>query len=586
MGTIDSPLLRLFPQAKLIRLTGYRNNDLYNRAKVPIESWKEVGLAIDDAVRWIAVGGWLGFVIPDRYILIDVDDKEMGEALHNGFQSNGIQSISIETPRGYQFLFRDTGKVTTQAAKMLTISGLAVDYRLAGKGYAVLPTEGMPDRRVIYSPDTVDGLNDMPMMFIPLRRIKGGEQSIAIPILEGARNDNLFKAACLVRTSNIQYHLNLTEADRKHLLHEMNVFLCNPPLDIREVETIFRSTESYEVPSLPTITEAAPYPMRPVALRQLYDEPDEEVSWLVEGILIAGGFSVIGSRPKVGKSTLARNLCLYVAKGTDFLGRPVKRGPVIYYALEEIGSEVKRHFQDMGASGDENIHVYVGGSSRDALKEIRKAIEEIEPVLVVIDPLFRLVQVKDGNDYVQVTQALDPVLRIARDTGVHVVCVHHTTKSASQDNDSLLGSTAIFGSVDTTIIMKRTENYRSVRTTQRYGEDMPETILGFDETTRTIFLGHSREEEDLEAAEQSIHDYLSGQPSPVPEVQILDDVTGKRGDKVKGLRKMVEKGVVSRTGKGGKSDPYKYSCIVVPHIYEKTRIQETDTHRMSSPEAS
>lgn len=134
----------------------------------------------------------------------------------------------------------------------------------------------------------------------------------------------------------------------------------------------------------------------------------------------------------------------------------------------------------MEATGNESIHIYVGGAPASAIDQIRRVVEEMKPVLVIIDPLFRFTKVKDGNDYHQVTNALEPLLRLARDTGTHVLCVHHSRKGESAAEDSFLGSQAIFGSVDTLMIMKRHEHYRTLQAIQRYGDDLPETILAYD----------------------------------------------------------------------------------------------------------
>ena len=148
-------------------------------------------------------------------------------------------------------------------------------------------------------------------------------------------------------------------------------------------------------------------------LDALFREPEENIHWLVESILPSGGFSVLASKPKVGKSTLARNLALCVARGETFLNMAVTKGPVIYYALEEKRSEVKRHFRDMGASETDDIYIYTGSTPVDALHQIKNGITEIKPVLIIVDPLFRLAKVRDGNDYIQVTQALEPILHLA-----------------------------------------------------------------------------------------------------------------------------------------------------------------------------
>jgi len=249
--------------------------------------------------------------------------------------------------------------------------------------------------------------------------------------------------------------------------------------------------------------------------------------------LPTGGFSVLASKPKVGKSTLARNLALCTAKGEFFLNKAVNKGAVIYYALEEKKAEVKRHFRDMGAAGDEEIYIYAGSAPVDALIQIKEVTELLKPALIIIDPLFRLTRVRDGNDYAAVTQALEPLLRLARDTGTHVLCVHHTGKGDRQGGDSVLGSTAIFSSVDTLMIMKRHENYRTVHTIQRYGKDLEETTLHFDKDARTISIGKSKQEEDLTTLSDAIMEFLSSQSEPFTEPVIMEDIEGRTGLKRK-----------------------------------------------------
>lgn len=302
-------------------------------------------------------------------------------------------------------------------------------------------------------------------------------------------------------------------------------------------------------------------------LNDLLNEPEEIISWLVDDILPTGGFSILVAKPKVGKSTLGRNLALAIARGVSFLGRPTLRGPVIYYALEEKRAEVRRHFKDMGATGDEEIYTYAGGAPVDALKHIFNIATQIKPALIIIDPLFRLARVRDGNDYAQVTQALEPILRLARETGAHVLCIHHASKGERTGGDGVLGSTAILGSVDTSLFMKRYEKYRTIQTIQRYGNDLEETTLHFNCESRTVSIGQTRHDEDLSVLKEAIRDYLTQLEEPIVESEI--DVEGRTGLKRKALRALVDEGIVKRGGKGGKGDPYKYSCSLVPTIYRE-----------------
>ncbi len=313
-------------------------------------------------------------------------------------------------------------------------------------------------------------------------------------------------------------------------------------------------------------------------LSALLKEPAETTTWLVDGILPSGGFSICVAKPKVGKSTFARTLGLHVAKGESFLNSGVTQGAVIYLALEEKRAEVKKHFLDMGANGDEELHIYTGGTPVDAIKQIREATERLNPVLIIIDPLFRLTKVKDGNDYIQVTNALDPLLRLARDSGVHVLCVHHSSKGQRDGGDSVLGSTAIFGTVDTLMVMKRHEHYRTLQTIQRYGDDLEETILNFDRETRTVTIGGTRQEQDVNMMKKAIIAFLLTQTAPVTEPLIVKETEGNTALKRKAIRELVSAGGVKRDGKGSRGDPFLYSRILVPDLYVK---QEYENKKMA-----
>src|SRR5262249_38060530 len=184
-------------------------------------------------------------------------------------------------------------------------------------------------------------------------------------------------------------------------------------------------------------------------------EPDEPVNWIVEGLLAVGGLSLVGAKPKVGKSTLARYIAHCVARGVACLGRRVHAGPVLYVSIEERRRDVRAHFARLGNTDDLDLHVHVepvpgtpAGNNREAIRQHRVAwlaaeIKRLRPVLVVIDTWGRFVAVKDGNDYAEATAATDPLIALARDTDTHLLFTHHARKGEGELIDALLGSTAI-----------------------------------------------------------------------------------------------------------------------------------------------
>src|SRR5713226_8713910 len=66
-------------------------------------------------------------------------------------------------------------------------------------------------------------------------------------------------------------------------------------------------------------TNGARNGFRVTALGELLQEREEQVRWVLEDRLPAGGFSLLAGKPKAGKSTLARCLALAVARGERFL---------------------------------------------------------------------------------------------------------------------------------------------------------------------------------------------------------------------------------------------------------------------------
>jgi len=158
--------------------------------------------------------------------------------------------------------------------------------------------------------------------------------------------------------------------------------------------------------------------------------------------------------------------------------------------------------------------------------------------------------------------ALDPLLILARETGCHVLLVHHASKADREGLDQILGSTAIGGCVDAGLILRRDESgLRTLTSIQRCGTDLPETILAMDRFTRRVALGGLAATQKLAVAERRILDTLKDKSLSEPDIK--DAVGGNRGDTGKVLRKLYKAGRVTRTGAGKKGDPYTYQVAVI-----------------------
>jgi len=312
----------------------------------------------------------------------------------------------------------------------------------------------------------------------------------------------------------------------------------------------------------------APRPVVPgprlVSLQELLDEPEEETPWVVEGLLPASGLSLVVGKPKVGKSTFARWMALAVAQGKPFLGLAVAQGPVIYLALEEKRGEVKRHLREMGASGPEPLHFLLEAAPEAAMAWLDREVRARKPVLIVIDTMQRFLRLSDLNEYAQVTNAIDPVLALARDTDAHVMLVHHARKgsggrkgASGGDFDSILGSTAIQGSVDTTIMLDQNGRNRAVESRQRYGADMPRTPIALDDTTGIPCL-ETAPTTAAGYAERILKFIDDCDGSPTADEVVLG-IGGNRAAVKQALARLAEPGgPLERTGTGKRGNAYRY----------------------------
>lgn len=511
---------------------------------------------------------------------------------HGGDSSilNGIETMQSRTPSGglhFFFLYNERLKQAQGGFKDFP----GVDVR-NNHGFVVLPS-GYGDYEWINPPDShFTRLASIPAFLIDKQTARSnGEKDFEIKdypaLLNGDQTVTVGDRHKWLRDATWKL-LNTYNPQDKDLPFFFEAVIAlnarmKPPKDRDAILQQFnysvhrwrkREIKNVETPIDAAETASQEFQFTP--LSTLLNEPEEKINWVVDGLLPSGGFSILVAKPKVGKSTLARQLVFCVTRGEPFLGRQTVKGRVLYVSLEEKRYEVRNHFKLMGANGTEDLGVYVGSTPEGAYKWLENEIKRQPPILVIIDTLFRFARVSDVNDYAKIIAALDPLLALARNHFTHIIGTHHARKSPGDGADATLGSTAIFGSVDTAIVLKRTESKRTIETQQRYGIDMEPTLLLFDTEYKIATLGGTKEEEDIQKVESAITEFLKSSDEPVSESVIDDEVEGRTIFKRKALRKLVSGGGVMRTGLGKRGDPFLYSCFLVPTIYTEQESEKSE----------
>lgn len=278
---------------------------------------------------------------------------------------------------------------------------------------------------------------------------------------------------------------------------------------------------------------------------------DTAPEWLVDGLLPRGGFSVLGAKPKVGKTTFAQSLGWAVARGVPFLGRDTTRGRVLHFALEGVRQQDVLTLHQMGGHDDHLVRFgqQLPVSQYDVLAQ---TITDQQLTLVIIDTIFRFAKIADMNDYGQVTNAFARLIELGQTTGCHIMAVHHLRKTKGEDvGDQLLGSTAIYGSVDTYIDYQWQSaddetGDRVLFTRQRYGLGMPKTLIGLDVETGRIVSRGTAQDSRRSALSQAILDAMPPSGTPVSKTTVVEAVDARRQDVYKAINALIELGLVAQ----------------------------------------
>ena len=277
-------------------------------------------------------------------------------------------------------------------------------------------------------------------------------------------------------------------------------------------------------------------------------------------MLTTGGLSLLVAKPKCGKSTLARCLALAVARGETWLDRDVAQGDVLYVALEDQIAVVRDHFRAMGL-GDkpkEPIELFIGPPPDNAVDALAAKIREQRPALVIVDPIFRLVTIKDGNDYAEITRVFQPLLNMVRESGAHLMCVHHARKDAGGGGDEVLGSTALYGSVDCLLSITRRGDTRMLSTGQRVGPNMPSTELKLDPKTSRISVGETKAAMANADIQDEVRAFLSDRNEPQTTSDIQRALARGKASVTSAIEALVSIGRITQTGEGKRGNPFKF----------------------------
>lgn len=286
----------------------------------------------------------------------------------------------------------------------------------------------------------------------------------------------------------------------------------------------------------------SPYVPRIISTTEIADMKFEPVQYVVGG-LVPKGVSLLVSKPKVGKSFLLLQMGHAIATGTmAFASHCTTKSEVLYIALEDNEQRIQGRMRLMGLRPAEELHIATrwprGEHAHEAL---RRTLEENRAVKVVlIDTLQKFRQAspdkKNSTAYELDYTELGMLKAVADEFGCAIVLAHHLKKGKVSDVfEGVLGSTALFGAADTTIVIERGRSESRAKV-HVVGRDVEEQELAFDfanDTTCTwTSTGQYAHEKDFTDTQRVFIDVLGaaaeGQPMSLSEVaEAVGDARGK-----------------------------------------------------------
>jgi len=223
--------------------------------------------------------------------------------------------------------------------------------------------------------------------------------------------------------------------------------------------------------------------------------------WLVEGIWQHGTYGMIAGEPKTYKSIQATDLALSVASGRAYLNYfPVQTTGTVLYVQEENNEQTvqDRVFKIASSKGlltstpygwqlPNDLPLYFSNNYGINLTDqnskilLEQTIQELNPILLILDPLYMMLGGVDENSATEVSDILKWLTYLRNKYGLSIMVCHHYNKSntSSRGGQRVRGSSAFHAWVESAMYIKSTTELYTVKIEREFRAfpTLPELVL-------------------------------------------------------------------------------------------------------------
>lgn len=287
-------------------------------------------------------------------------------------------------------------------------------------------------------------------------------------------------------------------------------------------------------------------------------------TYVVPGLL-SEGLGILAGKPKAGKSWLALSLALSVATGGFFLRRQLKKGKVLYAALEDNQRRLQGRIDKLKKDDDvfedlllicEMPRLHDGGL--EFLREVIASHPDLR--LLIIDTLQRVKPpaISGKNAYEQDYEALIPLQLLALESKIAIQVITHLRKQKADDKfDQITGTLGLSGAADCMWVLHRGRN-EGIGILSVTGRDIEEQELHlkFEQSTCKWQSNGNAHIHFASEERRKVHEFLKKHGLPASPQEVADALGQSVGSLRHIMPKMVDEGFLIKVTRG------KYEAVI------------------------